>query len=287
MSTKTNAKLIGHDDKAKKASAERVRKAKIKAAASGTAVGTYLTDVNGKFCVAEARPDGTVAVIKELVGLDLDAAKTAAKNPVAAIDAQTPEPESAPEPVEPDSGADVGPHGFVEFTPRNVFLYVFDQFAVSVSDVASAFGVDKTKVKRALKKLESRGVVCSSDVNDEAQGVSRSGKYRELVWQSALGTYDDKTREQAEQSYDELEAAEREVKGSASPRKPRAAAPAGARSQARKLVHEPTGLIVRMSERAQATCIEQTGSLPVIDGVAFVRADGTPADQIVGSDDDE
>jgi hypothetical protein len=44
------------------------------------------------------------------------------------------------------------------------------------------------------------------------------------------------------------------------------------RSQARKLVHEPSGLIMRMSPASQARCIEDFGSLPTLGGVAFVPA---------------
>jgi hypothetical protein len=84
---------------------------------------------------------------------------------------------------------------------RAAYLHTFDIFATDRSEVAGALGVSKEVASNLLHGLESKGLVCSTDVNDDAQGWNRRGQYKELTWQ-CWETYDNSTREEAEARFD-------------------------------------------------------------------------------------
>jgi DNA-binding transcriptional regulator GbsR (MarR family) len=87
-------------------------------------------------------------------------------------------------------------------TLRNVYGVVYDNFAVSKSEIASDLGIDKRNVSLALEHLEGAGLVTSTDVNDEAQGAARRGQFKELVWQ-CWKTYDSVSKEESEATFAE------------------------------------------------------------------------------------
>jgi hypothetical protein len=84
---------------------------------------------------------------------------------------------------------------------RAAYLHTFDVFATDRSEVADTLGVSKHVASSLLGKLEDSSLVCSTDVNDDAQGSNRRGQYKELTWQ-CWDTYDSSTREEAEARFD-------------------------------------------------------------------------------------
>lgn len=79
--------------------------------------------------------------------------------------------------------------------PRNIeslldaYRVVYAGFAVGRSDVATVLGVSPQTASRLLGTLRDARLIDTYDVNQEAQGASRSGAFKEVVWQ-CLQTHD-------------------------------------------------------------------------------------------------
>lgn len=73
-------------------------------------------------------------------------------------------------------------------TLRKVYKYIFDSFAVNVSDLAEYLDVNVRYARELVGVLSEAGLIIESDVNGE-----------EFVWQTNdPGTYDDHTEEEAD-----------------------------------------------------------------------------------------
>lgn len=72
---------------------------------------------------------------------------------------------------------------------RAAYDLTFANFATDNAEVAKALNVSAATAGRLMGKLEKAGLVCSTDVNDEAQGSSRRGQFKHLTWQ-CWQTYD-------------------------------------------------------------------------------------------------
>lgn len=83
---------------------------------------------------------------------------------------------------------------------KRSYLYVFDNFAISKSDLAAHLGISKNYALKILVQLEQSGLICRFDVNEESQGISRRGQFKELVWQS-WRTYDNYSRSEVEEYF--------------------------------------------------------------------------------------
>lgn len=76
-------------------------------------------------------------------------------------------------------------------TRQLVFTAVFHAFAATVKDLVADTGLSEATVRKALKDLAAGGHVESTDVNGEAQGSSRRGQFKEIVWQASNISIDD------------------------------------------------------------------------------------------------
>jgi hypothetical protein len=75
-----------------------------------------------------------------------------------------------------------------EFTPKTVALFVYEQFATDVAEVAEHFGVTKDRARKLLKRHGN--LFCAEDVNATAQGSQRRGDYKGMTWQTVRTTDD-------------------------------------------------------------------------------------------------
>lgn len=74
---------------------------------------------------------------------------------------------------------------------RTVLRTVIDLFAASKSDLTAETGFSKSQINSSLRRLVSRGQVTGYDVNDAAQGDRRRGQFKEIVFQSLVGSIDE------------------------------------------------------------------------------------------------
>lgn len=74
---------------------------------------------------------------------------------------------------------------------QQAFEFIFENFAVGSSEVAEELGITTSAARRLLNKMAAKGLVDSTDVNQEGQGSRRRGAFKEVVWQSAVGSSDD------------------------------------------------------------------------------------------------